>query len=159
MTELDGNLLECPGGINVIGHGANTMGKMKSGIAKSIVELWPAVAEADRDMHAKMSKAGLCYLGEVLEIKVSESPELFVVNLYQQATTRTSHPNKIRHVDYEAVYSALVKMEKLFPGEDAHFGFPKNLGCGLAGGEWTIVKSMIDHVYQNRKVTIVNLKQ
>jgi O-acetyl-ADP-ribose deacetylase (regulator of RNase III) len=51
IPTIKGNLLDFPNGITVIAHGCNTQGKMKSGLAKSIVELWPKVAEVDQAMH------------------------------------------------------------------------------------------------------------
>ena len=154
ITHIKGNLLDFPNGITVIGHGCNTQGKMKSGIAKSIVEKWPKVAEADLYMfkhyNSLLGRVGLVLVNEE-EAKETRT----VANLYQQSTTRTSHPDKKVHLKYSALVSALTTLRDIYLGTGTHFGFPKFMGCGLAGGDWHVVETLIDEIFENEQVTIV----
>jgi O-acetyl-ADP-ribose deacetylase (regulator of RNase III) len=161
ITYRTGNLLKLLAaplpdeGINVLVHGANTLARMKSGIAKQIVETWPEVAKVDEEFYNLNKGISQAILGRFSVHKLDRKGWRGIVNLYQQETTRTSAPELTRHLNYEALYTGLERLEARFNNADLIFGFPKNMGCGLAGGEWSIVESMINHVFEDRNVVIV----
>jgi O-acetyl-ADP-ribose deacetylase (regulator of RNase III) len=58
-------------------------------------------------------------------------------------------------LSYSALRIALFKINKKYKG--AHIGMPL-IGCGIAGGEWDIVLSIIEDVMTDVRVTIVKWK-
>jgi hypothetical protein len=80
---------------------------------------------------------------------------LTVANLYQQATTRSSHPHITCHLRYCELVQALVTLKGIYKGTGAHFGFPKYMGCGLAGGNWLCVETLLNDIFEDEQATIV----
>ena len=58
-----------------------------------------------------------------------------------------------RQVNYEAFYRALKEVQEdlLFiqheTGQPQVLGLPHGISCGLAGGNWKIIKEMIDDIF------------
>jgi len=59
-----------------------------------------------------------------------------------------------KQTDYNALSSALKAVNQNFP--TGTIGMPK-VGCGLGGGDWTIVEKIIDTEFKNREVTIYEI--
>jgi len=97
------------------------------------------------------------YLGKVTITPVEEGR--FVANLYQQATIKSLNPEISRHVSYDAFYNGLCELKRIFADNPQHFGFPKKIGSDRAGGDWRIILAMIQSVFDDSTVTIVELKQ
>ena len=78
---------------------------------------------------------------------------LFVVNSYTQYSYGRNHSDGVKNpLDYEALQLCLRKINKVFKGKK--IGLPK-IGCGLAGGNWSIVKKLIKAELADCDVTIV----
>ncbi len=132
-----GNLLES--GCNVICHQTNCMGAMGSGIAKQIRAQFPTVYKTFLDTYnSKGNKLG--------NIDVIPIGEKFVVNMYSQ---KEYLPRTVRHTNYEAFRECVKKIKEYFYNEreDIIIGFPAKIGCGLAGGDWTIVRAIIEEEF------------
>jgi O-acetyl-ADP-ribose deacetylase (regulator of RNase III) len=81
---------------------------------------------------------------------------LTVVNAYTQYNYGKNHADgDSRPLDYEALTLCLRKMNFTFDG--LHIGLPQ-IGCGLAGGDWEIVKEIIQKELKDCDVTIVIYK-
>ena len=136
VKEFKGNLLDFPEDINVIAHQANTLNVMGAGIALQIKDKWPEVYETDRDF----SNQHMAKLGLFSATKVKEG---IVVNLYGQ-----NNINGGRNTDYEGIYSAMNKLYELMSSPENMgkyvVGFPHGMSCGLAGGDWRIIHTMIE---------------
>jgi O-acetyl-ADP-ribose deacetylase (regulator of RNase III) len=151
IKEVNGNILDFPEGINVIIHGCNTLNIMGAGLAKLIREKYPEVYAADTQAFYN----GKVRLGRFSGCKVDDGK--YIINLYIQSEIGTSK----RMVDYEALYSGLQAMKTVMlmrDGKKFTVGFPR-IGCGLAGGDWHVVKSMIESVFggsENIQVVLVN---
>lgn len=76
---------------------------------------------------------------------------LYVVNSYTQAEYKSPAKNEVL-LDYDALTLCLRKINKIFKGK--HIGLPK-IGCGLAGGNWRVVKKIILRELKDCKVTVV----
>jgi O-acetyl-ADP-ribose deacetylase (regulator of RNase III) len=134
---VKGNLLESD--CNVIIHQANCYATMGAGIAKQIVNLYPAVLDADRQYHLPVGSRDR--LGHTSHAWVNgPHGRLLVVNLYGQ-----HRYGKGLMTEYEAfkrgLRSILHRLKKV-KGEHK-IGLPFGVGCGLAGGKWDVVFEII----------------
>lgn len=152
LKEIEGNLLDFPEGINVLIHGANCLNVMGSGIAVQIKQRYPEAFDADTNA-AKTSSNKLGYFSGA---KVAD--DKYIINLYSQQKTGSG-----RQVNYEAIYAGLERLKKVLDQKNQKFilGFPQ-IGCGLAGGDWNVVKPMITSVFgndDNYEIVIVYFKK
>lgn len=82
---------------------------------------------------------------------------LTVVNAYTQYNYGLNHSDGTsKPLDYEALTLIMRKINKSFPNK--HIGLPL-IGCGLASGNWDMVKNIIKTELKNCKVTIVHYKK
>ncbi len=137
---LDGNLLESK--CNIICHQVNCKGVMGAGIAKQIKEKWPTVYKDYLNDYS-----GSANLGTVLFSKIGENQ--YIANMYSQDNFM---PRNLRCTDYYAFKSCLTHIrnfvEKNFDDtKECVIGFPYNIGCGLGGGNWDIIKKLIEEAF------------
>ena len=132
ITELDTNLLEYP--LDGIIHQANCHHIMGGGIAFRIKNKFPEAYEAD----LKTPKADKDKLGT---FSVAVLPSNFhIYNLYGQFFIGTA-----RMTNYEAVATGLRAIRH--HATDAglkKLGLPKYMGCKLGGGDWRVVRAIVD---------------
>jgi O-acetyl-ADP-ribose deacetylase (regulator of RNase III) len=133
MKVLDSNLLLEDSGIIV--HGCNAQGVFNAGIAKQIREKYPQVY---LDYKNKHNQFGL-QLGDIIITKIN-SNLFFVSAITQKYYGRNK--NKI-YVSYNAILHCFQKINELALKENLEVKFPK-IGCGLANGNWHIVKDIIN---------------
>jgi O-acetyl-ADP-ribose deacetylase (regulator of RNase III) len=122
-------------------HQVNCQGVMGSGIARSIRDKWRVVY--DQYLNEVDEQGKLQILGWAQVVQVSDTP-LFVVNLFGQFGYGTDR----QHTNYEALGSALMTFERLrsglnvqYPDLEVHHPL---IGCGLGGGKWETVRSLIE---------------
>lgn len=141
--------LDC-GEVSAIGHQSNCFNTMKSGVAKAIVERWPAVAEADQ----ATNKGDPDKLGSLSFTPVfcNDSEIRPVFNLYGQYNY--GREEGVVYTDLKALGNALSTM-KIFLDtmEIKSVGLPK-LGAGLGGARWEDVESAIVTELAGINVTI-----
>jgi hypothetical protein len=83
---------------------------------------------------------------------------LEVVNAYTQYKYGRNHKDGDKNpVDYAAIEMCMKKLNYRFKGK--HIGLPGLIGCGLAGGNEDIVKSIIKKELKDCEVTIVYLEK
>lgn len=133
---VKGNLLDS--NCDYICHQVNCQGVMGSGIAKQIRERWPIVfssyrAYCDRHMRDEL-------LGEIWGVLVSD--DQWVVNMFAQ--DNFGYDGR-RFTSYDAFATCLTKMRDRLP-KDKTIGFPKNIGCGLGGGSWKVISTLIEEI-------------
>lgn len=131
ITIKKGSILDAD--CDVIVHQVNCRGCMGKGLAKSIRAKYPEVYTAYMDVACRL---GSLALGHVLTVEVA--PGKYVANMFGQ----DSFGYVGRHTDYEAVEQALTTMNKCYRGLTV--GFPMYIGCGLGGGDWNIIYSLIE---------------
>lgn len=165
--EVDGDLIEIArrGKFDVIAHGCNCMCTMGAGIAPQMASMFGC---------DKFEKESTQYKGDInklgtIDYKLVNTPrlvlgmspdfggvDLFVVNAYTQYNYGKNHSDGDKKpVDYEAIAMVMRKMNHVFKGK--HIGLPK-IGAGLAGGDWDIIKGIIQKELKDCNVTIVNYK-
>lgn len=149
--EVDGDLvkLALDGEFDVIAHGCNCFCTMGAGIAP----LFAKYFNADRfswehpTQRGNYNKMGCIDSAEETRYK----RPFIVVNAYTQYSTNASYGHI--PLDYDALIMCLKKINKSYAGKS--IGLPK-IGCGLAGGNWEIVKGLIKKELKSMDVTIVN---
>lgn len=131
-----GNLLDAE--VDAIAHCCNCYNSMKSGIAPKIKNRWPEVYTADCETkRADRSKLG------TFSKAVVEGGDLTVYNLYAQFGFWLRGTGG-RDLDYNALFDALDKMaDDVIENGGKSVGLPL-IGCGLAGGKWSVVEAMIE---------------
>lgn len=152
ITYVNGCLIDAldTGKVSAIAHQANCFNTMKSGVAKAIVERWPAVAEADQaTKKGDPDKLGTLSFTPVLCDDCEIRP---VFNLYGQYTY--GREKGVIYTDLKALGNAFHQM-KLFLDSIGikRVGLPK-LGAGLGGAKWEDVESAIITELHGLDVTI-----
>lgn len=153
MKIIQADLLDFPDGINAIGHSANCRNTMNSGIAKSIKERYPAAYAADTLAHKNQTNI----LGSYSTAFVPDpnGPSSVIIgNLYTQAFYGSSG----RYVNYEGFFRALDSFVVFCKNGNNKLGLPYGISCGLAGGDWGIISSMISFIETLHSTEIVICK-
>lgn len=126
-------------------HQANCHCRMASGIARTISQLYPeAVAADNATTVGDPNKLGTFTSAVGGDGKI-------IYNLYGQF----NFGNQKRQTNYEAFYRAMeaihtdVRNKNLITAS-----LPYNIGCGLAGGSWRIVNSIIEEVWLTSPVKL-----
>lgn len=131
MKVITGDLLTAKG---IIVHGCNCQGVMGSGVAKQIRAKWPVVYD---EYKAREYVLGL-FLGNTQIIPVESG--VWVVNAMTQ---ECYGKDGLLYVDYDAVREAFRRIKPWAIIHNVPVNFPL-IGCGLAGGEWSVVAPIIE---------------
>lgn len=149
IKEIKGNLLDTH--CKLIAHGVNCQGVMGSGVAKALYEKWPEVKTQylayynDTDWVVEPDE----YLGLVHFAYLSSN--LIVANCFTQQNYGTDGQV---YLNYTALDQCLETLkERSFVTEMHEIAMPK-IGCGLAGGDWNKVRTMIEDRFRNSNITI-----
>jgi len=134
-----------------IAHCANCFCTMGSGIAFQIKNKIPEAYASDlKTIKGDKSKLGSFSFSEIKNFKENLSIK-YVYNLYGQYY----YGRDSRKLNYEAIYTAIELMRNDCMEKNIKtVGFPKNMGCMLAGGNWQIVSKMIEVIYENTPITV-----
>jgi O-acetyl-ADP-ribose deacetylase (regulator of RNase III) len=143
MKMVKGDMLENinPEILTVLLHGCNCFHVMGAGIAQQLVNRWPKVLEVDK----QTAKGVREKLGSNSCARIND--RLLIVNCY----TQFMYGKNQRQVDYEAVYNCLYDVAFLFKTYDistVDMRAPM-IGCGLAGGDWDIIRPMFEKLLPN----------
>lgn len=127
-------------------HQTNCQGRMASGIAKQIAEEYPIVARRNQHYYRLYNEG---YIKEMLgTILYSDTPDFRTcVNMYAQ----DRYGRIGRFTDYDAFRKCLNRLAEGMEDmpEDIKIGFPDHIGCGLGGGDWSVIRKMISDFAQN----------
>jgi len=173
IRTIKGNLLDFPNycetdhdldtyvGINAIAHSCNCRMIMGGGIAKQIKNRYPEAYQADVDYISNEYDENGQYihpLGNFSKAEINSkflpNDKGYIYNMYTQAGIGDGS----RQVHYEKFWQALKKVEQdLFEMNiNRHeynsfsppvLGLPYGISCGLAGGNWGIIKAMIEDIF------------
>lgn len=159
LYEVTGNLLS--GDYDVICHQVNCQGIMGSGLASQIKFKYPDVYDSYCnivDYNKQTGHQSKYLLGEN-DICYCQNDDCIVINMFAQDYYGTDKT----HTDYTAFRKCLIRLKAYLDckAENLKVAFPYKIGCGLAGGDWNIIKAMIEsfaeHVAQ--PVYIVRLPE
>jgi O-acetyl-ADP-ribose deacetylase (regulator of RNase III) len=152
MKEIKGDLIKFAKEFNfdIIAHGCNCFCTMGSGIAKTIKEEFPIAYEMD----LKTIKGDINKLGNytiAVQHTINNNFLVMIVNCYTQYRYDASS----KPFDYEAFTLCMRKINHDYKGKI--IGLPQ-IGAGLAGGNWNIIKKIIEKELKDMDVTIVYYK-
>lgn len=141
MTTIKSDLLDITEGI--ICHQVNCQRVAGAGLALQIRNKWPEWYRAFKNDHP--------WLGRALVTKVAH--ELFVASLYAQ----DDYGSGKCFTDYNAFKETLSCLKFIIQQREEHapelpilsIYFPKGIGCGLAGGDWNVIESLIERYFPN----------
>lgn len=156
MKTIKGDLLKLAlaGEFDAIVHGCNCFNVMGAGIAGQIANhpVFNCAAYADKiTERGSWLKLGQCSFSNAFILNGSRI--LFIINAYTQYSFGVG-----KQVEYCAVkgcmdwISNFLKRETL--GKQTRIGLPQ-IGCGLGGGDWNIIKNIIEYGLRDFDVTIV----
>ena len=132
MPVVHKNLVDEEYGIIV--HGVNAQGKFGAGFAKQLSQKYPHVM---LDYLHKYRTAGL-QLGDIITTHIWK--DLYIVSgVTQQYYGRDP---RVTYVSYPAVKAVFEKVNVLALELRLPVKFPL-IGCGLANGEWSVVRAII----------------
>ena len=157
ITYKTGDLLDS--GCDIICHQVNCKGVMGSGIALQIRQKYPNVFTS-YERRANATPDSNWLLGTVDFVPTDD---FIVANLFAQDAF---YPRSVRHTNYVALKNCLLSVKnfalafkntKLFNSSDiCRIGIPYKIGCGLGGGDWEIVKSIIEDIFE--KDTVISIE-
>lgn len=151
MIIVHGDLLKTP--FQIIAHQVNCQGIMGAGLAKSIKEKYPDVYSIYKqfctDNHNNESLLGAA-IGVVTEDKH------IIYNLFGQYIWGRD----IRQTDYDAFQRSVIRMisDIRYDGDDEltlYIAIPYGIGCGLAGGDWEIIKKILEEIEEKYNVLFI----
>jgi O-acetyl-ADP-ribose deacetylase (regulator of RNase III) len=123
-------------GESIVVHGCNCKHAMGAGIARQIREECPAAYKADREtLWGDRDKLGTYTYG----VEDREHGKMTVVNAYIQY----DYGHERRHLSYDALITVLERICQDF--DEPVIAMPK-IGCGLAGGDWIIVRVILEAI-------------
>lgn len=135
---------------DAIAHVCNCQGVMGSGIALSIKQRYPEAYIAYKQ-HEKIFH-GLD-LGTVSRATLEDGKQIY--NLHAQEF----YGKEKRHLNYEALYECLLHLRKsLIYTKKKVLGIPYKMGCDRAGGDWRIVESMMNAIFDDDLITVISVK-
>ena len=152
FKEIEGDLIALAkkGKFMVITHGCNCFNTMGSGIAVPMKETFMV----DKyELEGPKYKGDYNKLGQI-DGQFNVKYGLDVVNSYTQYDYKRI-PGVV-NLDYQALAMCLKKLNKFYAGK--HIGLPL-IGAGLAGGDWDVIKSLIQIYLIDMDVTVVHYKK
>lgn len=144
--QLIGNILDT--NCDLLVHQVNGLGVMGAGLAKQIAGRYPHVERDYKRFVLGGDRNAQDLLGECLILKASDT--LRIANVFGQAGVGRDK----RQTDYDALKRGLDAVANVARKEKLSVAIPYKLGCGLAGGNWDIVETMIDLAFANVDVSI-----
>lgn len=121
-------------------HQVNCLGKMGSGIARSVRDRFPTAYEEYRSLcHGADSPGTL--MGRILQ---SDCDCKTIIHMFAQERCG----RHIRYTDYAAFRECLRKIKSAIP-TGSTIALPHGIGCGLGGGDWDIILPMIEEELAN----------
>ena len=168
-NEVEGDLiiLAKQGKFDVIVHGCNCQSVMFAGVAVPMknafgcdrfeMELWGPTITKLGNIDYQTFVLGEFAIWSLEDAKNNRNePELTVVNAYTQNRYGKNHPDgDEKPFDYQAFTLCMRKINNIFKGK--HIGMPM-IGSHLAGGDWFLIKEIIQKELVDCEVTVVIFK-
>jgi O-acetyl-ADP-ribose deacetylase (regulator of RNase III) len=151
--EVKGDLIKMAleGVFDVVAHGCNCFCTMGAGIAPQMAK---AFGCDEFKLEGLEHRGNFNKLGVVEDVKVGT---LTIINCYTQFGFGANHEGGTTSpLNYTALTMCLQKINWKYKGKKV--GLPQ-IGCGLAGGDWDVVKLIIQQELKDCDVTVVIYKK
>lgn len=135
-------------GVKIVAHVCNDIGGWGKGFVLALSRRWPEPEAAYRAWHRDRASNDFA-LGAVQLVQVERY--VWVANMIGQRGTRTG--SKGVPVRYEAIGTALARLAGHAAGLGASVHMPR-IGCGLAGGKWSLVEPLITESLVRRGIPV-----
>lgn len=142
---IEGDILKASE--NIIGHQVNCQGVMGAGLAKQLRDNSKVLYNNYRSLCNRANPYDL--LGTVQIVCVAK--DKYVANIFGQLNYGRQ---KLRYTDYDELRKALEDLKRIAIKEELSVALPYGIGCGLAGGDWDVVSSIIKEVFSNFDITL-----
>lgn len=145
----------------IVCHQVNCFGRI-GGLAGAINRQWQENGKEYTQYIASQIKKmpRICLLGQVCDVKVGSN--LYVANIFGQYSTGTHKQqteysaliNGLQYVAYTNYLGDDTKVEEtcfgveVFPNLVTDVYIPYGMGCGLGGGDWSLVQNIIERVFE-----------
>lgn len=137
IKEYNGNLFDSKA--EVLCHQVNTFGVMGAGIAAEVKKRFPGVYEEYKKTCELYKIMGRSKEGKALVLKTGNEKDQYIANLFGQKDWMT---------EYSLLESALRDLLWWMETHGKKYvAFPYNMSCGLASGNWNIVRAMIEGIF------------
>ena len=132
----------------VICHQVNCAGVMQGEVADKIKEKYPVAYKAFRLRH-KNDEARLGQIDMTVTRDNKTDKETYIINIYAQ---RDYLPLGVNHTNYRA-FKHCLRYIKWNLNNRTHWtiGFPAYIGCDEAGGDWEIIRKIIEEEFKAPK--------
>jgi len=150
VQEIDyqsGDILNWVGKVDVIGHQVNCLGIMGGGLALQIARKYPKV-EKDYINYIRQNSSKSC-LGRCFMVPIENG--CHIANLFGQYDVGVGIKT-----DYKALSKSFEELKKQMIQHNMNtLALPVNLGCGLAGGNWATVLSLIKKAFGESDIQVI----
>ena len=152
IIEVEGNILDSEA--TYIAHQCNCISTDYSGLAKSMFEKFPWSQTYSKRPNTMGSTRGGQHVPGTIEILGDGSDKRFVVNMYAQLCPGPPKPHLPGRINNDSkkdrlsyFSSCLTHMKNI--DKPYSVAFPYGIGCGLAHGDWSDYKQMIEDFANN----------
>lgn len=128
----------------VIAHGCNCQGQMGAGVAAIIREKYPLAYGRYVDEYNHHDEL---ILGDVQFVYIEEE-DRYIANCMTQEYTGTHE----RQVNYDAIYTSFEVLNEFAIANNIKEVALPCIGAGLAGGNWRIILTMLEEVFNSSEV-------
>jgi O-acetyl-ADP-ribose deacetylase (regulator of RNase III) len=142
IIEKLGNLLEAQD-VDAIAHVCNLFCTFGAGFALHLKNKYPEAYAADcKTKNGATEKLGKCS---------HTTTAIKIYNMYAMTGLGRSK----RQVHYEYLIQCLTAVKNnMIASKRKTLGIPYNMGCALAGGDWRIVRAIIESVFDESEVNV-----
>ena len=149
VREISGDVITAAGDSGIICHQVNYFGVMGAGVAASIREKLLTAVQYGKYV-SYCDELGTSALGTVQFLPAQTGA--CVANMFCQG----DQPDRTGSLTlYDAMRTCFVRVEHGAGFTGRSVFIPARIGCGIAGGDWERVKSIIRSVFDNSPVEAV----
>lgn len=139
-------------GTKIIAHICNDIGGWGRGFVLSVTKRYPIAEASYRAWSKGQAIANAPFvLGEIQLVHVAD--QTFVANMIGQHGVNVDENGK-PPIRYDAVEKCLTRLREYAKAGNASVHMPR-IGCGLAGGKWSEIESIVNRVLAHDVRTIV----
>ena len=145
VNYFDGDLLES--GCYIIVHQTNTLGLLGAGIASQIKKRYPKYAQEYVEFCNEYKDNQDQLIGKI-QSSFNQLGDPIIVSFFSQRGLGWNV-----QTDYQAFRDCCKKLKEevmscpVVPKSRFRIGFPYKIGCGLARGNWDIIKQIIEEEF------------